>query len=517
MTAPAEGPTIVLIGGMTTLDSGERIDSRQRLAGDKWDCVLRSAMAYSERWWESARTLADVLLDQDEGEGAWALVWAPRTMRRLKQDGSTSRVRLRSVLPEAALLMDLWRNDSGGSSTIDASKTNARYRVLEHPLRYKDIEASRPPTVFFGIHPTAWDTQEQTPFDAVLRRWPNTVMVLAHTPLLETAVDELRAWFAAGRPNREKSVFSERELRARDSIIEDLQLCQEKFKDYQPVVVDADFKVTYFLDNGVAGNAADLDAALAFVLSRYDLKFGLWDLARDPGLRESLLSPEELEATRSPSATIPAPSATIPAKLKASAIRSKTARMKKARSEEDSRERLHGVLWPHLKKRGWRTWDGKAKGRSYILPMAAYVKWSEFYDPAPILYCELAVTKKQSSFRFKSPPFEFSGRSEFLVEHGDALKQMTKQPPSKDVLCRFESRGWFNESWDWEQILPSIDAIVEFLLPKMPSLSAKAEGAFAIHKAQYPGLQATSGGTPSVLGMVNDKPKSGFWRKLFRG
>ena len=66
-------------------------------------------------------------------------------------------------------------------------------------------------------------------------------------------------------------------------------------------------------------------------------------------------------------------------------------------------------------------------------------------------------------------------------------------------------------------MLPTIDAIVEFLLPKMPLLSAKAEEAFAIHKAQYPGLQATSGGTPSVLGMVNDKPKSGFWRKLFRG
>ena len=125
--------------------------------------------------------------------------------------------------------------------------------------------------------------------------------------------------------------------------------------------------------------------------------------------------------------------------------------------------------------------------------------------------------EEQSVFRFKSPPFGFSGKSEFLVEHGDALKQMTKQSPSKDVLCRFESRGWFNESWDWEQILPTIDAIVEFLLPKMPSLSAKAEEAFAIHKAQYPGLQATSGGTPSVLGMVNDKPKSGFWRKLFRG
>ena len=43
----------------------------------------------------------------------------------------------------------------------------------------------------------------------------------------------------------------------------------------------------------------DLDAALTFVKSRYDLNLGLWDLARDPVLRTLLQRQDDLDVRTS--------------------------------------------------------------------------------------------------------------------------------------------------------------------------------------------------------------------------
>jgi hypothetical protein len=201
--ADTDGPTIILVGGEMVLDSGEWLDSRQPIARDKWDFALRSALSSSERWWDVVRSLAEVILKEDaqQSPSAWALVWAPKTLRHQKPDGSIRRVRIRSVLPNAVSLMDVWRSDPGGSARIDASRTTARYRVLEYPLRYSDLIASRPPGVFVGAHPTEWDLYSTlAPFADVLRYWPSIPMVLPHTPLIETTVVQLQRWFTSGRP-----------------------------------------------------------------------------------------------------------------------------------------------------------------------------------------------------------------------------------------------------------------------------------------------------------------------------
>ena len=46
-----------------TLDSGERIDSRQPIEGDEWEFILGGAIGHSERWWETARSLTEVILE----------------------------------------------------------------------------------------------------------------------------------------------------------------------------------------------------------------------------------------------------------------------------------------------------------------------------------------------------------------------------------------------------------------------------------------------------------------------
>jgi hypothetical protein len=348
--ADTDGPTIVLVGGEMVLDSGERLDSRQPIARDKWDLALRSALSSSERWWDVARSLAEVILKEDDqrSPAAWALVWAPRTLRHQDPNGSIRRVRIRSVLPNAVSLMEVWRSDTRGSARIDASRTTARYRVLEYPLRYADLSASRPPGVFIGAHPTEWDLYGAlAPFADVLTRWPSIPMVLPHTPLIETTVVQLQRWFTSGRPHpRHRSEEAER-------LAEDYVASKATLTNYNPTVVDAQFQITLFLDQGRPASAADLNAAFELVLSRYDLNIGLWDLARDAGLRESLLTPKHVHAA--PSSAAPMPEA-----VRASAERSRRVRANRQQVETEQRRSLHPSLWPLLQQRGWRTWDSES-------------------------------------------------------------------------------------------------------------------------------------------------------------
>jgi hypothetical protein len=53
-----------------------------------------------------------------------------------------------------------------------------------------------------------------------------------------------------------------------DKLVEDYLASKAAFKDYQPIVVDADFQITFFFDHGKPASAGDLNAALTLVLSR---------------------------------------------------------------------------------------------------------------------------------------------------------------------------------------------------------------------------------------------------------
>ena len=518
MSDSRQGLTVVLIGGEMTFDSGERVDSRQPIRGDPWDFILRAAMAHSELWWLKARTLAEVLLEKDAGEAPWSLVWAPRTLLRLKQDGSRSRARIDTVLPQAVSLMDLWSNDtSGSSSTSDASKTNARYRVLEHPLRYSDLTAYHSPTVFFGIHRVIDNPAGRLPLWDVFRQWPNTVVILAHTPRFEAAVADLRS-IAEGRP-----IISEKDTLCDIPSLAELEQAKQKFKDHQPVIVDADFKIAYFLDAGAPGSAADLDAALQFVLSRYDRKVGLWDLTRDPGLRESLLSPEDLKA-------VPRRPASIPTGLSIAASAAKDAREKKWRAEQQRRRHVHRNLWPVLQPLQWKIEDSRFPGSSYVLAMGEDVQWPSLKGlvSVPILYVCLHITKKEAVLMLDAPPFGLQGRAEYLLENADGLEEISGQRPDgnvKAVVCRFPGQGWSAEDTDRVKMVDTVSSIVEFLRSTVAGLRVKAEQQYAAHIKQCQLEERTltpfgktvcwRASTPPAMG--HRRSKSGTESKVRRG
>ena len=164
-----------------------------------------------------------------------------------------------------------------------------------------------------------------------------------------------------------------------------------KARDHRPLVLDADFQITTFFDGRHPGNAAELESALAFVLSRYDLKVGLWDLARDPGLRESLLSPEEMAAPPSDPQELPKglqglATAAKERRQKERRLesekrhRDEIARQRRMREENRGRTRVHRELWPLIRKRKWKARDDG----TYTSP------WAIWFDGL--------VTTRQSQF-----------------------------------------------------------------------------------------------------------------------
>ena len=345
MANHAGGATIVLVGGKMTVDTGEVIDSRQAIQGDKWDFTLRSILTRSEEWWEEVRKLVDAIL-KGEGEGSWALVWAPKTILRPFEGSASKRPRIASVLPGITGLKISPKEALWAPLVIDAAACDARYQWCEHAFWFECVAASQPPSVFVGGHPEL-DPRILLPFDVVLRKWPDTVVVMPHTPLAEQKADDLVRWYESGRPKLSFDPVGENTRRYSDSGTrlsfeaflrkteadevlwyhsgrpvrpigyigwsphdvpeeEEFMAARDSFKHRKPVVLHADYQITHFIDRGSKANAADLAAACELVAGRFDLNLGLWDLARDPLLRKTVLKPKDLNEPEDREIVMPA-------------------------------------------------------------------------------------------------------------------------------------------------------------------------------------------------------------------
>src|SRR5438309_1718180 len=99
-------PTIILIGGPFTADTGERLDSRQPFADDPLSNKTQTALAGSELWWLATTSLVMPLLLAN-GEESFAMMSGPRSVVEVKPDGAVCRRRLASLLPGGIRPKDL--------------------------------------------------------------------------------------------------------------------------------------------------------------------------------------------------------------------------------------------------------------------------------------------------------------------------------------------------------------------------------------------------------------------------
>ena len=264
-------------------------------------------------------------------------------------------------------------------------------------------------------------------------------------------------------------VLSHQKAEAEEREAEKFWAARKAARDHGHVVVDADFRVTWFLDCGREEDPEVVDAAFRFLLSRYDLKVGFWDLVRDRGLRESLLTPEEL-------APPPERPLKMPQEMASAAAAGKSQRVAKKQSEDAARKTLHDGLWPLLNERKWKTWkanfDGTKihPGTEYHLPLGKEIRWSPAAPPAPVLYYSLKVHKEQSVLRLATLPTPFIGVAEYLEAHAQLLEAGVGKPPTGNVLWRFAGLGWEGDPTQWAEGITVIDRITEILAPDLSNL-----------------------------------------------
>jgi len=135
----------------------------------------------------------------------------------------------------------------------------------------------------------------------------DAVLVMPHTHTIEAFLTSYSEWVAAGIPSTASESEDDSWLRpsaaltstgSYDAAIDPLQRAL-------PVPIEADFRVTGLMENAQWRDASHLEASRALLQARYDLKIGIWDLARNPILRQTLLDANPIDAAPDSATAMP--------------------------------------------------------------------------------------------------------------------------------------------------------------------------------------------------------------------
>jgi hypothetical protein len=260
------GPTIVLVGGRLTLDDGSQVDSQQPMKDAATARAVQRALVSCAEWWSAVVSV--VIPTLDDAEGGFALA-DQRTIARVTSDGRVSRVRLprypRGGGQQDYIYSMRTLGQTAGPGGAPPTASRGRRRSPEPPRR-----TSRSPRI--RIHASG---SVAGILDEDGRAYPGTSMFL----LPDTAAVRLR--IGALLDDRLQASASEPEDRPWEDPYRHLRLSVER----------AECAVTALVLDGRWQDPSELEAARRLLLERFDLKVGLWDLALNPVLRATVLSP----------------------------------------------------------------------------------------------------------------------------------------------------------------------------------------------------------------------------------
>lgn len=253
-------PTIILIGGTFTADTGENLDSRQRFVEDPDSYTAREALGSSELWWLVAASLTLPLLDA-QGADSFAIAGA-KTVVLARPDGTVKRRRLALMLP-------------GG---VRPSNPHGRWDLAYGVGLWRDHLASR---VLVDTASMFWRNafaRDYAEFEQMWLKHDNLTIIGVHTHADERYLDGYVDWVADGRHRNAPGPA----MPAND-------WGNPTRPRYPVVAIDGNFGVTAVVQNGQWVDPAALEAARALLQARFDLKLGIWDLVTNDVLRQTLL------------------------------------------------------------------------------------------------------------------------------------------------------------------------------------------------------------------------------------
>lgn len=264
-------PTVILVGGTFTADTGEHLDSRQPWDGDPRSWMGRDSLVESEIWWRTAISLVLPLLDA-EGEDSFAMISDIRTLVTANHDGSIRRQRLTSVLP-------------GGFRS--ATKSVGRWQHIDKLWKPSDSTGQ------IIVTTDTFSNRSHSNFHRMWLKHGNVTIVAPHTHATSTYLDGYVEWVADGKPEHVPAPQYPRG-------VNDPKVLPKVLP------VEGDFRVTGVLQMGKWVDPAPLEAARMLLQARYDLKLGIWDLVTNDVLRSTLLKETPIVAPPSTPAAMTA-------------------------------------------------------------------------------------------------------------------------------------------------------------------------------------------------------------------
>jgi hypothetical protein len=406
------GSSIVLIGGPMIMDDGSKLDSRQPVQGDPASQIVQRSLATSWLWWDTASSVVLRILDTF-GPNASALIFGQRSVVEVDSRGELKRTRLRSILRGGVGTVSVYRTGLEGDELPEGyeevavlharngetmgvigvrdGEAGCRWRFVEGPA-YLECTAER-----FGARvvvntdpwmrgPVDQDTFGTAPFEVLERdllSLDGSVLVLPHTHAIEGWLGSYVDWVETGRPISQPNSHDLPEW--------DPDAPPDPLRYTHPVPARASFKVTGLIQDGQWRNAADLEAARALLHSRYDLRIGIWDLASNRVLRDTLL-----DETVGPSAP-PTEPTQVP---RGAAERADVV----VREKLDQRALIRNIVerLEPLRAAGWQA--ARYPYEQIHLPLTEPLAlWPGQEEEEPLLWLTLIISKRRTTVSIWSP------------------------------------------------------------------------------------------------------------------
>jgi hypothetical protein len=389
-----------------TVDDGSSFDSRQQLDGDENSEVTLRSLATSPLWWHTAISVVMPIL-ASAGDDAFALVIGPRSVIDLRQDGTTKRTSLRSILPggvskielirsgireglppgyEKAKILRNWGREHMGDIGFKRGEPGARWCFLDGNDYYlTDSVASIAPAVIIDTTPwllfEAYRGNNLAGLETSRLFSADAIVVAPHTHSADSYFKSYAGWVAEGRPPDPTSEWTPQENTW------DPNARPDPIHYATPIPISATFGVTGLIVAGEWSDPAALEAARALLVARYDLKLGIWDLASNSTLRKTLLDA---------SPVLPAPPAAVP--VPKGAERRAEARVDaKVAAKEAERAAIAAAtkrLGP-LMELGWARRQEKQRG-VLQLPLTEPMTRDFSDESFPLVLLALEITKRHT-------------------------------------------------------------------------------------------------------------------------
>ncbi len=472
------------------LEHDERLDSRQRVVGDPGSLTAHKTMSGSLLWWMTTASLVDAILDS-AGPAAFALVIGPRTVVELRGDGTLRRARLRSFLQggvgsvkvrrtemdapleenfEHVDTLRSWDGTVMGTIGVDLGPPGRRWRFFEGNTYYLDLVIRTiAPTVIVDAAPGSIFGR-YAPYEAS-RLVDGITLVVPHTHATEWYLRGLFDWVRNGRPSENPFGHGPWTHKVRSS-------WEEERGTTVAVTASAQFSVSGLFRDGQWREPENLEAARAFVQSRFDLRIGIWDLEKNPALRENLLKPTSVPEPPVKRASIPRGSA-----------RRATQRDVAKRADAGSRREAHVAAREQLEELsplGWKLEVLRPNAsepflREYFrLPLTQLVERYGTVDPLAWLDFELNPRSTSVGLfvliynQFDVGPYVASKWSalERIAEPGEC--DLSKQ--FRPILWR-ASGGW-RDDVDWPERVAELRTKTPSWLEVFADLSQKLKAAW---------------------------------------